>query len=833
MRAGLRAGRHLVIPAMVVALLAVCEPAAARGYTVEDLVQQESFGQIAFDPTGRWLVYERRLARTKTGPFGIQTRHEVVENQLRVVDTARGDAPSRALLAGDPAGVTMGPFSPDGRRLAVYGYRDGRWILGVATVASGRVRWLGIDAEFPYRERTVQWRSPTELIAIARPVGSLPLIVRINSTGPRELPYLWRRMARGEPSVTAIGSGRYLAARPRKTPSALMRVNVVSGETVRLATGEIKDLEVAPGGRHVAFTATAEDVRLSADRPVHGLNGTAWQHVRLGLVDLETGKLLRPCEDHDVAGQLLSWSPSGRQLLIFARRDAQLWDRADVLRITTDGRVETLALGGRTPVLHMRPESTRAAWLGETPAVLARGGDREDWVAVRNGVASVLTTDLRRVPDRLTMSGDGAIGFADGQAWWLTPDGAHRIGAPAQLRAAPTRPLWEARLVSNPPTLTGNIAAESHADGETSAVRLWPQGAGPAVAMPDPASRLAAAASAGGDLAALGADPHGVVRLELWAGGRWRVVDRVNRRQRDVDPLRVVAVRDPDGQAHPRGGPLSSWLYLPTLAPGAPPPPLVVVPYPGLARAAPSTLGDYGEASRTPSVPVIVGAGYAVLEPALPLAPDAEPAADLASRVLAIVDAAAAEHPGVFDPNRLALWGHSFGGYGSIAIIGQTDRFRAAVAMAPPTDLISGWGAFPEAQRVDPTEGLSISGRTGWTEDAQGATRGPPWADPARFIRNSPLFQADRIHTPLMLMVGDQDHIPMSQSEELFSALYRQDRDAMLLTYWGEPHIFYSPGSVRDAYGRGLAWLADHLKPDAGPGARPGRASATTAPSSR
>ena len=84
-----------------------------------------------------------------------------------------------------------------------------------------------------------------------------------------------------------------------------------------------------------------------------------------------------------------------------------------------------------------------------------------------------------------------------------------------------------------------------------------------------------------------------------------------------------------------------------------------------------------------------------------------------------------------------------------------------------------------------------------------------------------------------MLMVGDQDHIPMSQSEEMFSALYRQDRDAMLLTYWGEPHIFYSPGSVRDAYGRGLAWLAEHLRADAGPEAHRAPASATTAPNSR
>ena len=37
------------------------------------------------------------------------------------------------------------------------------------------------------------------------------------------------------------------------------------------------------------------------------------------------------------------------------------------------------------------------------------------------------------------------------------------------------------------------------------------------------------------------------------------------------------------------------------------------------------------------------------------------------------------------------------------------------------------------------------------------------------------------------------------------------DCDAVLLTYWGEAHAFYSPGNVRDSYERALAWMAEHL----------------------
>ncbi|MDZ4374358.1 MAG: hypothetical protein U1C74_23450, partial [Phenylobacterium sp.] len=176
-RSGLGAGRAVVIPALAAALVLIGATALARPYDVEDLIRQESFGEAAFDPTGRWLVYERRLARTHAATLAILTRPEVVVNQLRVADVRGGGGPARPLIAGDPVGVALGPFSPDGRRVAVYGYRDGRWILGVVDLAGRRVRWLGIDAEFPYRSRTVQWRSPTELVAIARPAGSLPLIL--------------------------------------------------------------------------------------------------------------------------------------------------------------------------------------------------------------------------------------------------------------------------------------------------------------------------------------------------------------------------------------------------------------------------------------------------------------------------------------------------------------------------------------------------------------------------------------------------------------------------------------------------------------------------------
>jgi dipeptidyl aminopeptidase/acylaminoacyl peptidase len=97
-------------------------------------------------------------------------------------------------------------------------------------------------------------------------------------------------------------------------------------------------------------------------------------------------------------------------------------------------------------------------------------------------------------------------------------------------------------------------------------------------------------------------------------------------------------------------------------------------------------------------------------------------------------------------------------------------------------------------------------------ESGQGRMGVPPWADPARYARNSPLLQADAITTPLLLAHGDQDGaVPLTQSEAMFSALYRQNKDALLVTYWGEGHYISSPGNVRDLYARVREFLDAHL----------------------
>jgi dipeptidyl aminopeptidase/acylaminoacyl peptidase len=80
-----------------------------------------------------------------------------------------------------------------------------------------------------------------------------------------------------------------------------------------------------------------------------------------------------------------------------------------------------------------------------------------------------------------------------------------------------------------------------------------------------------------------------------------------------------------------------------------------------------------------------------------------------------------------------------------------------------------------------------------------------------RYVRNSPITYAERVTTPLMIVQGDMDYVPIQQGEKFFTALYRQNKAASFVRYWGEGHIIESPANVSDLWTRIYAWLAQFV----------------------
>src|SRR5690606_20591420 len=106
--------------------------------------------------------------------------------------------------------------------------------------------------------------------------------------------------------------------------------------------------------------------------------------------------------------------------------------------------------------------------------------------------------------------------------------------------------------------------------------------------------------------------------------------------------------------------------------------PLIIVAYPGGAvRPDPNP----AEFSAMANVQLLAGLGYAVLVPSLPGAGPEGPAADHTGRILAVLDAALAQHPEL-DADRVGYLGHSFGGYTGLVLATETDRVRSFVILS-------------------------------------------------------------------------------------------------------------------------------------------------------
>src|SRR5215467_565716 len=129
------------------------------------------------------------------------------------------------------------------------------------------------------------------------------------------------------------------------------------------------------------------------------------------------------------------------------------------------------------------------------------------------------------------------------------------------------------------------------------------------------------------------------------------------------------------------------------------------------------------------------------------------------------------EQTGYIDTTRLGVGGGSYGGFMTNWIIGQTDRFSAAVAMRSISNLVSEY-----AQHDIVLWGVLQLGP-------------PPWPDLDELWRRSPIRYVKNVRTPLLLTAGEMDlRCAMSQSEEMFGALRLLGKTVELVRFPEESH---------------------------------------------
>lgn len=135
---------------------------------------------------------------------------------------------------------------------------------------------------------------------------------------------------------------------------------------------------------------------------------------------------------------------------------------------------------------------------------------------------------------------------------------------------------------------------------------------------------------------------------------------------------------------------------------------------------------------------------------------------------------------GIADPEGVALHGHSWSGYQTAFVITQTDMFACAIAGAPVSNMTSAYSGIRWGSGM---------ARQFQYEQSQSRIGKSLWERRDLYIENSPVFFADRIETPLLIMSGDEDDaVPWYQSIELYLAMRRLGKDCVFLEYRGEPH---------------------------------------------
>jgi dipeptidyl aminopeptidase/acylaminoacyl peptidase len=135
---------------------------------------------------------------------------------------------------------------------------------------------------------------------------------------------------------------------------------------------------------------------------------------------------------------------------------------------------------------------------------------------------------------------------------------------------------------------------------------------------------------------------------------------------------------------------------------------------------------------------------------------------------------------GVADPEAICLHGHSWSGYQTAFAITQTNIFSCAIAGAPVSNMTSAYSGIRWGS------GLA---RQFQYEKSQSRIGGSLWEARDKYIENSPVFFADRIETPLLIMFGDvDDAVPWYQGIELYLAMRRLEKDCIFLQYRNEPH---------------------------------------------
>ncbi len=755
----------------------------AQGATAVPLGADDAIGMRTFAPQGearlsrdaRWVAYVL-VDRYRNTP----TRHSYTETgvpwnavgaELWVTNTISGESYN---LTGNN-GVSWAPsWSPDGRLLAFYSDRGGRAQLWVWEAATRCVRRVSREVVRPYYGWNIpRWTPDGRSVLVKMLAGEA-------AAGGRG------RSGRAGQPIATVGAAEWVqvfraantdsgASRPDSTEALVQMADLA---LVSIATSEVRrilrDVPVAsywlsPDGTHAAVTVA---------RGMSSLAREDWIF-DLAVIDLSTGgvRTLAPSIPQN-GGNTVSWSPDGSALAYtvysFVARERNLPTPQDIVsdcyvvsaaggppKDITPGRHPPLAewyqgplwdTGGHFVYLLGGDTLWRAVVAeGRLEAVGSIPGRQLRAIVAPVDYQSVFSPDggrslLVRTRDPVTLRvGFARIDLATGRSRLIVEENVGETIDPAAgyrfLTDIAGRVIIYERETASVPPELWIADADSNLSGRRQLTRINP---------------------------ALNRYVLGTSRLI-----EWRSLDGV--------PLKGALLL-PAGYIEGKRYPLVLWVY-------------------GGARLS-TSLNRFGLGGWAYELQMLATRGYVVLAPDAPQG-TATPMWDMAKTILPAVDKLV--DLGIADSARVGVMGHSFGGYATLALLVETTRFRAGIAMAGVGNLLTEYGHLD-------ADGYSFG--VALAESGQGLMGDSPWAHRDRYIENSPYFYLDRIETPILLIQGAGDEtVPPYGANELFTGLRRLGKEVEYARYLGVDHNFsqMSVPQLEDLYQRVGSWFDTHL----------------------
>lgn len=796
----------------VISILAVIFTTGAIGFTQErplrpltpdDLFKLEEVGQIAPSPDGRWLAY---VIRRPKATALIHTRPFLEGNDrsdVWLVSTSGGKPQNLTNGMVDSSGWWAPIWSPDSQRLAMLSTRGDNvrlWIWEKSTRRLKRLTERAVDIS-PAQQATFAWLDNQQLVCAVLPHGQKPnamtVEMRAAKIAIREWPKAWRGQVT---TASALESG--VAVKLDQRPQGQLLLIDVTKSHRQIATAvSFRELRLNPDQQHIATLKATDVIRfepgklLTIGRP---------QFVYQAAVFSRDGKqvLLDTNRVKDVQPGSLRWSPEGKSLAFIGRVSSGV--QAVICVLATN--VCQAVTGSEEPASLM--------WGTERSLLMLRKPEknRQDWFVLNlSGQKRNLTATMKTVPRELIREArdEAVVGIADGELWRLQLDGGEPENLTAQFEPRITSIAWPAsgteatKLIvgvrNGPTTDWHEIDLSSHQ--ATSISKPKPE-ATVVGFHPESDTTIMTARDRAGTYLWLARAPFTESTTILETNTHLRKIAQTEFKKIEYSSL--------DGQQ------LKGWVLLPIEYQNGKRYPLITVVYGG-QMFGDNPPGGHGRTINNASslnYHLLAAHGYAVLFPSIPLKPEgqaSDPYLEFTKSVMPAVDKVIEQ--GIADPKRLGVMGQSYGGYTTYALIAQTNRFQGAVSLAGLSELSSLYGTFDARFRYDQfPDGRMFM--MSLLEGGQLRMGSPPWKDSERYLRNSPLFYVNRIETPLLIVQGDMDYVAMQQGEQMFTALYRQNKRAAFVRYWGEGHVLEGPGNIRDMWGRIYKWFDHLLRPE-------------------